>query len=79
MQRLSAEADSTLRRIREFVVREELKMGDDLDSGTLPTTIPDLLRRVLQKFGRCTGKSEKSENVQTRSENVWSWRRGMQL
>lgn len=58
MQRLSAEADSTLRRIREFAVREELKMGDDLDSGTLPTTIPDLLRRVLQKFGRCAGKDE---------------------
>lgn len=65
MQRLSAEADSTLRRIRQFVVREELKMGDDLDSGTLPTTIPDLLRRVVQKFGRCTGRSEKSENVRT--------------
>ena len=53
MQRLNAEADHTLRRIREFSVREELKMGDDLgDSGTLPTTIADLLRRVLQKFGR---------------------------
>lgn len=53
MQKLNAEADQTLRRIKEFTVREELKMGDDLgDSGTLPTTIADLLRRVLQKFGR---------------------------
>lgn len=53
MQKLNAEADKTLRRIKEFTVREELKMGDDLgDSGTLPTTIADLLRRVLQKFGR---------------------------
>ena len=52
MQRLSVEANSTLRRIREFTVREELNMGDDLDSGTLPTTVPDLLRRVLQKFGK---------------------------
>lgn len=52
MQKLNAEADQTLRRIKEFTVREELKMGDDLgDSGTLPTTIADLLRRVLQKFG----------------------------
>ena len=52
MQRLNAEADNTLRRIKEFSVREELQMGDDLgDSGTLPTTIADLLRRVLQKFG----------------------------
>lgn len=51
MQKLNAEADKTLRRIKEFTVREELKMGDDLgDSGTLPTTIADLLRRVLQKF-----------------------------
>ena len=56
MQRLTAEADHTLRRIREFATREELKMGDDLgDSGTLPTTIPDLLQRVLQKFGEQTG------------------------
>ena len=53
MQRLNAEADHTLRRIKQFAVREELKMGDDLgDSGTLPTSIADLLRRVLQKFGR---------------------------
>lgn len=53
MHRLNAEADYTLRRIKEFSVREDLKMGDDLgDSGTLPTTIADLLRRVLQKFGR---------------------------
>jgi Ca2+-binding EF-hand superfamily protein len=51
MQRLNAEAENTLRRIKEFTVREELQMGDDLgDSGTLPTTIADLLRRVLQKF-----------------------------
>ena len=53
MQRLNAEADRTLRRIKEYAVREELKMGDDLgDSGTLPTTISDLLQRVLQKFGK---------------------------
>lgn len=53
MQRLNAEADRTLRRIKQYAVREELKMGDDLgDSGTLPTTITDLLQRVLQKFGK---------------------------
>ena len=52
MERLNAEADRTLRRIKEYAVREELKMGDDVgDSGTLPTTVPDLLQRVLQKFG----------------------------
>jgi hypothetical protein len=53
MHRLNAETDRTLRRIKEYAVREELKMGDDLgDSGTLPTTITDLLQRVLQKFER---------------------------
>ena len=53
MHRLNAETDRTLRRIKEYAVREELKMGDDLgDSGTLPTTISDLLQRVLQKFGK---------------------------
>ena len=50
--RLNAEANHTLRRIREFAVREELNMGDELgDSGTLSTTVPDLLQRALQKFG----------------------------
>ena len=53
MERLNAEANQTLRRIREFAVREELSMGDDIgDSGTLPTTIPDLLQRTLQKLGK---------------------------
>ena len=52
MDRLGAETDRTLRRIKAYAVREELKMGDDIgDSGTLPTTIPDLLQRVLQKLG----------------------------
>ena len=60
MQRLNVEANSTLRRIREFTVREGLNMGDDLDSGTLPTTVSDLLRRVLQKFGKSSlGKRNK--------------------
>lgn len=52
MEKLNAETDRTLRRIKAYATREELKMGDDLgDSGTLPTTIPDLLQRVLQKLG----------------------------
>ena len=52
MEKLNAEADNTLKRIREFAVREELNMGDDLDSGTLPSTVADILRRMLQKFGK---------------------------
>lgn len=64
MQRLNAEADYTLRRIKEFSVREDQKMGDDIgDSGTLPTTIADLLRRVLQKFGRCLSNAAASRET----------------
>ena len=70
MQRLNAEADRTLRRIKQYAVREELKMGDDIgDSGTLPTTIPDLLQRVLQRFGKLpppavqkSGQSERARH-----------------
>ena len=53
MEKLNAEAENTVKRIREYTVREGLNMGDDLgDSGTLPSTVGDILRRMLQKFGK---------------------------
>ena len=75
MERLNAEADHTLRRIKAFSVREELNMGDEPgDSGTLPTTVPDLLQRALQKFGQlrnCTYTVLHSHCILAAYKYIW--------